>query len=127
MNLSRSGPTREAFGFHKSFTLCHHALAWKKSRQLQLSCYCQHKRAQFSLSCGTFGRLGRAAARKKKKGRGCFKSVPLSCKLQPCIFNFLSTYNVIHWSPSQTRTHSHCDSREQTILFCSVLSCQKHD
>lgn len=60
-----SFPTCVAFGFHKSFTLCHHTLAWKKNWQLQLSCYCQYKRAQFSLSCGTFGSLGRAAARKK--------------------------------------------------------------
>lgn len=61
-------PTCVAFGFHKLFTLYHHALAEKGNRQLRLSCYCQHKRAQFSLSCGTFGSLGRAAASKKMGG-----------------------------------------------------------
>lgn len=39
----------------------------------------------------------------KKEKIFFFKSVPLSTKLQPCIFNFLLPYNVIHWHPSQTR------------------------
>lgn len=64
--------------------------------------------------------------KKNEKERiGCVKSVPLSCKLQPCIFNFLSTYNVIHWRPSQTRAGSLCCAREQTVLFCAVKNMMK--
>lgn len=80
-----------------------------------------HSDLSSRLICCAFAWLGRRGTKKTAEERiGCVKSVPLSCKLQPCIFNFLSTYTVIHWRPIQTRSGSLRLSR-------AVSGCQKHD
>lgn len=60
---------------------------------------------------------------KKKKKKRAFKSVPLSSKLQPCIFNFLSPYNVIHWHPSQTWAPA---ALRDKLSSHAVATCQEH-
>lgn len=59
------------------------------------------------------------AVRRKKT----FKLVPLCSKLQPCIFNFLSPYNVIHWHPSQTWAPA---ARKDKLSSHAVDTCQEH-
>lgn len=64
----------------------------------------------------------KATSRKKK----AFKSVPLFSKLQPCIFNFLSPYNVIHWHPSQTWAPAACIALQDKLSSHAVATCQEH-
>lgn len=96
----------------------------RESWQLRLACYCQYNEAQFTLSCGIFGKL-QAKRREAKKKKKAFKSVPLSSKLQPCIFNFLSPYNVIHWHPSQTRAPADCIALQDKLSSHAVATCQE--
>lgn len=55
-----------------------------------------------------------------------FKSVPLFSKLQPCIFNFLSIYNVIHWHPSQTWAPAACIALQYKLSSHAVATWQEH-
>lgn len=62
----------------------------------------------------------------EKRKKKAFKSVPLSSKLQPCIFNFLSPYNVIHWHPSQTWAPAACIALQDKLSSHAVATCQEH-
>jgi len=61
----------------------------------------------------------------EKREKKLLKSVPLSSKLQPCIFNFLSPYNVIHWHPSQTWAPAACIALQDKLSSHAVANCQE--